>query len=168
MPRQVEEQPRTININIELQDRRANANAQMTYANANSLSVGQHSNTSAPAAQSNNTTAAVSRANGSPQNLPVFAPPPSHAAKGSHFSYDNMSRSSSPVSTPDMKGKKQKKHRKVCDIMALLPFGKPKQQQQSEEKKKKKKKGLCFWGCCCCLSFLVLLAILIPLMTLQP
>jgi hypothetical protein len=163
MPRQVEEQPRTININIELQDRRANANAQMTYANANSLSVGQHSNTSAPAAQSNNTTAAVSRANGSPQNLPVFAPPPSHAAKGSHFSYDNMSRSSSPVSTPDMKGKKQKKHRKVCDIMALLPFGKPKQQQQSEEKKKKKKKGLCFWGCCCCLSFLVLLAILIPL-----
>lgn len=166
MPRQVEEQPRTININIELQDRRTSANAQTAHTNANSLSAVQYSNPSAPTAHSNNTAAAVARANGSQQSLPVFAPPPSHAVKGSHFSYDYISRSSSPGSTSDMKGKKQKKqkkHRKVCDLVALLPFGKRKHKKKSEEKKKKKKKGWCFWGCCCCLSFLILLAILIPL-----
>jgi hypothetical protein len=162
MPLQIEEQPRTININIELQDRRANAGAQTVHPNANNLSVRQYSNTSAPATQSNNTAPATSTANGSPQNMPVFAPPPSHPVKGSHFSYDIVSRSSSPVSTPELKGKKQKKHRKVCNMMSFLPFGKRKPQKKNEEKKKKKK-GWCFWGCCCCLIFLVLLAILIPL-----
>lgn len=161
MPLQIEEQPRTININIELQDRRANAGAQTTYGNANSLPVGHYSHTSAPTTQSNNTTAPVSRSNGSPQNLPVFAPPPSHAVKSSHFSYDNVSRASSPASTHELKGKKQKKHRKVCEMMSFLSFGKRKQQKKNEEKKKKK--GWCFWGCCCCLTFLVLIAILIPL-----
>lgn len=162
MPLQIEEQPRTININIELQDRRANTGAQTAYGNANSLPVGHYSHTSAPATQASNTTAPISRSNGSPQNLPVFAPPPSHAVKSSHFSYDNVSRASSPASTHELKGKKQKKHRKVFDMMSFLPFGKRKQQKKNEEKKKKKK-GWCFWGCCCCLTFLVLIAILIPL-----
>ena len=158
MPRQVEEQPRTININIELQDRRPNAAAQTT--SANTLPAG-HQNTSPPAAYSNYTATAVTRSNGPPQSLPVFAPPPTHATKSSHFSYDHVSRSSSPASTPELKGQKQKKHRKVCDIMGVFSLGKRK--QPSKPDGKKKKKGWCFWGCCCCLVFLVLLAIIIPL-----
>jgi hypothetical protein len=163
MPRQVEEQPRTININIELQDRRNNMGAQTADANANIRSAGQQNNTSVPAFHSSTTTTITSNANNSSQHLPVFAPPPSHAIKSSHFSYDHGSRSSSPASNHELKGKGQKNHRKVCDIMSFLSFGKRKRQNKQEEQKKKKKKGWCFWGCCCCLVFLVLLAILIPL-----
>ncbi|KAH7408410.1 hypothetical protein DE146DRAFT_712290 [Phaeosphaeria sp. MPI-PUGE-AT-0046c] len=158
MPRQIEEPPRTININIELQDRRMDGGAQ-TANNANLQSGGQATNTSTSMSQSIKTTSNV---NTPPQPLPVFAPPPSHATKGSHFSYDYVSRSSSPASTREMKGTKQKKHRKVCNIMASLPFSKKKRENNQDEKKKKKR-GWCFWGCCCCLVFLVLLAILIPL-----
>jgi hypothetical protein len=163
MPRQVEEHPRTININIELQDRRLHAGAQTINANANHPSAGQQNNVSLPASQSNNTTAATFNASAPPQSLPVFAPPPTHATKSSHFSYDQVSRSSSPASTPELKGKKQKRHRKVCDMTSFLSFGKRKREDKQEEKKKKKKRGFCFWGCCCCLVFLIILAILIPL-----
>jgi hypothetical protein len=161
MGRQVEEHPRTININIELQDRRLQAGSQTTNANANLPPAGQHNNVSLPASRSNNTTATTSNTNGLPQIMPVFAPPPTQATKSSHFSYDRVSRSSSPASTPDMKGQKQKKHRKVCNMMSFLSFGKRKQENKQEEKKKKKR-GFCFWGCCCCLVFFILLAILIP------
>jgi hypothetical protein len=163
MPRQVEDQPRTININIELQDRRLNPGTQTTDANANTISAAQQNSTHLPAHQSNTTTTTItSNVHRSPQHLPVFAPPPSHAIKSSHFSYDHGSRSSSPASNHELKGQKQKKHRKVCDIMKFLPFGKHKHQEK-QEKQKKKKRGWCFWGCCCCLVFLILLAILIPL-----
>ncbi|KAL5121394.1 hypothetical protein ACEQ8H_000862 [Pleosporales sp. CAS-2024a] len=113
MPLQVEEQPRTININIELQDRRANAVAQMAHDKHNNRSVGQYSNTSSPAVQTNKTTIAITRANGSDQTLPAFAPPPSHPFKSSHFSYDNGSRCSSPASMREAKAEKQKKDGKV-------------------------------------------------------
>ncbi|OAL07392.1 hypothetical protein IQ06DRAFT_264307 [Phaeosphaeriaceae sp. SRC1lsM3a] len=161
MPRQIEEPSRTININIELQDRRTNGSVQTTNNNVSLPSTGPLTTTSTSVSQSNKTTPNVSTP---PQALPVFAPPPSHAAKSSHFSYDYVSRSSSPASTREMKGKHQKKHRKVCNLMASLPFGKRKRQNNPDEKKKKKKRGLCFWGCCCCLSVLILLAILIPLL----
>ncbi|OAL55883.1 hypothetical protein IQ07DRAFT_529837 [Pyrenochaeta sp. DS3sAY3a] len=150
MPRQVDEQSRQININIELQDRRPLVSNQTVRANE-PPSI-HHVYTSAP---NNN--------NNSSQNLPVFAPPPKAAQKGSHFSYDDISRSSSPASTPDLK--ESKKHRKVCDLKTMFPFGKKKIQKKQEgtqEKKKKKKRGVCFWGCCCCLIFFILLAILIP------
>ncbi|KAH8732701.1 hypothetical protein GQ44DRAFT_744992 [Phaeosphaeriaceae sp. PMI808] len=164
MPRQIEEQPRTININIELQDRRPNMGVQTTNTNANAstLQVGQQIYTSPPAPHSDNASTAASKSNGSPQNLPVFAPPPSQAVKGSHFSYDYGSRSSSPEASAKLQKQQKKKHRKVCD-MSFLSLKKRKQQNQPDEKKEKKKKGWCFWGCCCCLVFLVLLAILIPL-----
>jgi hypothetical protein len=162
MPRQVEEHPRTININIELQDRRQHADAQTINANANHPSTSQQSNVSLPVSRSNNTTITTFSSNASPQSLPVFAPPPTHATKSSHFSYNRVSRSSSSASTPELKGQKQKKHRKVCDIMSFLSFGKRKRENKQEERKKKKR-GICFWGCCCCLVFLILLAILIPL-----
>ncbi|KAF2831527.1 hypothetical protein CC86DRAFT_342412 [Ophiobolus disseminans] len=160
MPRQVEEQPRTININIELQDRRPNGGAQTM--NANTQPAEQQNHTSSPAPYSNYTAATISKTNGSPQVLPVFAPPPTHATKSSHFSYDHPSRSSSPASTPELKGQKQKKHRKVCDIMSVFSLGQRKNASKPDGKKKKKK-GICFWGCCCCLVFLVLLGIIIPL-----
>ncbi|KAH7399401.1 hypothetical protein BKA66DRAFT_406626 [Pyrenochaeta sp. MPI-SDFR-AT-0127] len=159
MPRQVEEQPRNININIELQDRRPIVSSQTV--GARDPSVVQHVYTSAPAHELKSVESFTSKPNHSQQNLPTFAPPPTFAQKGSHFSYDKISRSSSPASTPDLKA--PKKHRKVCDPMSLLPFGKRKHQKHQDGKEeKKKKRGKCFWGCCCCLAFFILLAILIP------
>lgn len=160
MPRQVEEQPRTININIELQDRRANVQGQNQHTNA--LPAEQPIHTSSQTPYANVTTTTATKFKGSPQSLPVFAPPPTHASKTSHFSYDQLSRSSSPVSTHELKGQKQKQHRKVCDITSMFSFVRRKKQNKPDEKKKKKK-GLCFWGCCCCLVFFVLLAVIIPL-----
>ncbi|KAH7086876.1 hypothetical protein FB567DRAFT_496434 [Paraphoma chrysanthemicola] len=162
MPRQVDEQPRTININIELQDRRPNgATTQANVTSAEPSVHHQHMYSAPP--RSAGAMTATSRTNSPAQTLPVFAPPPSHPVKGSHFSYDQGSRSSSPSSTPDLKGQKQKKHRKVFDMKSFLTFGRRKSKQDEDGKKKKKKKGWCFWGCCCCLIFLVLLAIIIPL-----
>lgn len=161
MPLQIEEPRRAINVNIELQDRRPPVVAQTTIVGA-PPAVQQTQPTAVPISQFSNTTIIASRTNSPGQALPVFAPPPSHPVKGSHFSYDAASRSSSPNSIPDLKNKKPKKHRKVADIMSCLPFGKRKQ-KESQEKKKKKKRGVCFWGCCCCLLFLVILAIIIPL-----
>lgn len=172
MPLQVEKEPRTININIELQDRRPpplGAIGTQTIR-ANTPPTTQRSYTSGPTTQYT----ANSRTNSPAQNLPVFAPPPTYAVKGSHFSYDNGSRSSSPTYTKDPKGKKQnkeKKHRKVFDIMTCFPFiknrlqkkQKNQVQQDGQQEKKKKRRGWCFWGCCCCLIFLIFLAILIPL-----
>ncbi|CAO2656844.1 Nn.00g056470.m01.CDS01 [Neocucurbitaria sp. VM-36] len=159
MPRQVEEQPRQININIELQDRRPFVSGQTVKANDPPAMQKMH--TSSPAPQVTIASSSVPNSSNSPHSLPVFAPPPNFARKGSHFSYDNISRSSSPASTPDLKA--PKKHRKVWDFMSLLPFGKGRRQnRQGAQKKKKKKRGVCFWGCCCCLVFLILLAILIP------
>ncbi|KAF1912371.1 hypothetical protein BDU57DRAFT_361617 [Ampelomyces quisqualis] len=159
MPRQEEEQPRTININIELQDRRANTDAKTSCVKADLVTTRQQNNTSPPA---HKVSSASSNLNSAPRILPVFAPPPTHATKGSHFSYDQHSRSSSPASTRELKGKRNKKHRKVCDMMSYMPFSKRKRQAKQDDKKKKKR-GWCFWGCCCCLVFLILLAILIPL-----
>ena len=151
-PRQPNELPRQININIELQDRRPIAGGQTTIHQVH---------TSAPTPQPRNTGSPVAKPSTAPQSLPVFAPPPTSAHKASHFSYDNISRSSSPSSTPDLKG--QKKHRKVCNMQSLIPFSKKRQQKRQDgSKEKKKKRGVCFWGCCCCLILLILLAILIP------
>ncbi|KAF1840055.1 uncharacterized protein K460DRAFT_297265 [Cucurbitaria berberidis CBS 394.84] len=160
MPHQVEEQPRQININIELQDRRPLLNSQTFRVDPPSV---QQVYTSAPAPRAANANPSTQKPSNSPQSLPVFAPPPTFAQKGSHFSYDDISRSSSPASTPDLKA--PKKHRKVCNVMSLLPVGKKRQQKHkdAQKEKKKKKRGVCFWGCCCCLIFLILLAILIPL-----
>jgi hypothetical protein len=159
MPRQVEE-PRQININIELQDRRPIVNN--VPVRANYPPPVQHIHTSAPAPQMKSVASSPPNANNSQQNLPVFAPPPKFARKDtSHWSYDHVSRSSSAASTPDLKGRK--KHRKVCDMMSVWPFGKKKDQRQhGQTEKKKKKRGICFWGCCCCLILFILLAIIIP------
>ncbi|KAF1942590.1 hypothetical protein EJ02DRAFT_162679 [Clathrospora elynae] len=159
MPRQVEE-PRQININIELQDRRPIVKGQTVRAN--DPPTRQHFHTSAPTPQLKSVGPPPSNVNTSLQSLPVFAPPPKVAHKSSHWSYDNVSRSSSQASSPKLKGRKN--HRKVCDIMSLLPFSKKRngKHQDSKEKTKKKKRGKCFWGCCCCLIFFILLAIIIP------
>jgi len=153
MPRQVDE-PRQININIELQDRRPMMDTQAIRANH--PPPVQHFHTSVPAAQPQSTVSSPPNAESSQQNLPVFAPPPRSAQKASHWSYDNGSRSSSP----DLKG--QKKHRKVCDMASIWSFGRKKNQKQDKSNEKNKKRGVCFWGCCCCLILLVLLAIIIP------
>ncbi|CAN9366355.1 unnamed protein product [Alternaria alternata] len=158
MPRQVEE-PRQINVNIELQDRRPIADSYSVRANYPPPS--QHMHTSAPAPQVKSGASPPTNANTSQQSLPVFAPPPKFAQKSSHWSYDNVSRSSSQASSPNLKG--GKKHRKVCDMMSIWPFGKKRSSKpQGAEKGKKKKRGICFWSCCCCLIFLILLAIIIP------
>jgi hypothetical protein len=119
MPRQVEE-PRQINVNIELQDRRPIADSYSVRANYPPPS--QHMHTSAPAPQVKSGASPPTNANTSQQSLPVFAPPPKFAQKSSHWSYDNVSRSSSQASSPNLKG--GKKHRKVCDMMSIWPFGK--------------------------------------------
>ncbi|KAL6159546.1 hypothetical protein ACJQWK_06229 [Exserohilum turcicum] len=158
MPRQVQE-PQQINVNIELQDRRPLVESQPVRANYPPTIQQVH--ISAPAAQPHAMTSSTTNANSSSQNLPVFAPPPKVAQKGSHWSYDNASRSSSHASSHDLKGRKQ--HRKVCDMASMWPFGKKKKQNQhGEVREKKKKRGVCFWGCCCCLVFFILLAIIIP------
>jgi hypothetical protein len=162
MSHQVKEQPQNININIELQDRRPNFNVQTT-TRANTPPPVQRVHTSSPAPATIYTRTTTTKNNISSQVLPVFAPPPTHQAKGSHFSYDHGSRSSSRGSTPDLKRQKEKKHRKVFDIMKFWSFGKRKRQNDHDlEKKKKKKKGVCFWGCCCCIVLIILLAIIIP------
>ncbi|KAJ4992059.1 glycoprotease family protein [Stagonosporopsis vannaccii] len=158
MPRQVEDSFRPININIELQDRRPDANLQLL--SANSQPVTQQSHTSWPALRLQGVGTNASRSNSPSPNLPTFAPPPTFAYKGSHFSYDNGSRASSSVSLPDLK--RQKKHRKVFDMTTLLPFLKRKGQEKEDEKKKKKR-GCFFWCCGCCLILTVLLAVLIPI-----
>ncbi|KAH9879338.1 hypothetical protein J1614_002777 [Plenodomus biglobosus] len=162
MPHQVEEQLRNININIELQDRRPIVNNHVVPDNE--MRSMQYMATSTPAAQLNN--AQTRQPRHSPQPLPVFAPPPTSAQKGSHFSYDNISRSSSTASSPNLK--MAKKHRKVCDFTNMFSFKKGKSSKQSgqDEKKKPKKRGVCFWGCCCCLIFLVILAIIIPVVVI--
>ncbi|KAI4707648.1 hypothetical protein J4E89_007753 [Alternaria sp. Ai002NY15] len=159
MPRQVEE-PRQINVNIELQDRRPMPDNYSVRANYPPPAQNLH--TSAPAQQVKRGVSPSANANSSQQSLPVFAPPPKFAQKASHWSYDNVSRSSSQASSPDLKSRQ--KHRKVCNMMSLWPFGKKTiQKNQDGTKEKKKKRGICFWGCCCCLVFLILLAIIIPL-----
>lgn len=160
MPRSVDEQPRQININIELQDRRPIVNNQ-TILSTESRSV-QQVPTFMPTVQHNTANAYTQKTGQSSQTLPVFAPPPMSSHKSSHFSYDVISRSSSPGSTPDLKA--PKKHRKVCNISSMFPFGnrKSKKNQDPNQEKKKKKRGVCFWGCCCCLWFFILIAIIIP------
>ncbi|KAF2132874.1 hypothetical protein P153DRAFT_309610 [Dothidotthia symphoricarpi CBS 119687] len=152
MPRQVEEQPRAININIELQDRRPDTNFRL--ADANSPANNQHSRSSSPASRLQG----VGSSSTQSQSLPVFAPPPTFSRKGSHFSYDH-SGSSSVASSPDLK--KTKKHRKVSNMMGLFSCNKRKQQSNTDEKKKKKR-GWCFWCCGCCLVLVVLMAVIIP------
>ncbi|CAN9304031.1 unnamed protein product [Alternaria alternata] len=138
MPRQVEE-PRQINVNIELQDRRPIADSYSVRANYPPPS--QHMHTSAPAPQVKSGASPPTNANTSQQSLPVFAPPPKFAQKSSHWSYDNVSRSSSQASSPNLKG--GKKHRKVCDMMSIWPFGKKRSSKpQGAEKGKKKKRDV--------------------------
>lgn len=159
MPRQVEE-PRHINVNIELQDRRPPVESQPVRANYPPPVQQMHTSIAAP--QVMIATSSATNANSSSQSLPVFAPPPKAAQKGSHWSYDNGSRSGSRASSPDLKGRK--KHRKVCDMASMWPFGKKQNQNpQDGVQEKKNKRGVCFWGCCCCLIFFILLAIIIPL-----
>ncbi|KAF1932351.1 uncharacterized protein M421DRAFT_54226 [Didymella exigua CBS 183.55] len=158
MPRQVEEVQRPININIELQDRRPDINVQLL--NANLQPASHQSHTSWPAPRLQGVGSYSSRTNSPSPNLPTFAPPPTYAQKGSHFSYDDRSRASSTNSTPDLK--RQKKHRKVFAMKTLLPCLKRKQQDKSNEKKKKKR-GCFLWCCGCCLILVILLAILVPI-----
>jgi hypothetical protein len=160
-PRQVQEQARPININIELQDRRPDINVQLVNAGSQPTAQQAHTSWPVPQLQSN-----VSSMSGSShaQPLPVFAPPPTTAQKGSHFSYDNGSFSKS---TPDLKG--QKKHRKVSKMAGFFRCNKRRQQTNADEtrtdEKKKKKKRSCFLWCCgCCLILVVFLAILIPIL----
>jgi hypothetical protein len=161
MPRQVEE-PRQVNVNIELHDRRQMADNYSVRANYPPPAQHSHTSAPAPASQVKSGASPSANASNSQQGLPVFAPPPKFSQKGSHWSYDNVSRSSSRASSPDLKSRK--KHRKVCNMMSIWPFGKKMDQKnQDGAKEKKKKRGICFWGCCCCLIFLILLAIIIPL-----
>jgi hypothetical protein len=161
MPRQVEEVQRPININIELQDRRPGVDVQLL--NANSQPASHQGHTSWPAPRLQGVGSYSSRTNSPSPNLPTFAPPPTYAQTGSHFSYDNGSRAGSATSTPDLK--RQKKQRKVFDMSTLLTRSERNPRHKSTEKKiekKKKKRGCFFWCCGCCLILVVLLAILIP------
>lgn len=153
MPRQVEEPSRAININIELQDRRPDINFHL--GNASSSSNNQQSRSSSPAPQGHGGHLDGKK----PESLPVFAPPPTFTQKGSHFSYDDGSRTSSVASSPDLK--RQKKHRKVSDIMSIFSCGKRKRVNEGDEKKKKRR-SWCFW-CCGSSVVSVLLVIIIPI-----
>jgi hypothetical protein len=160
--RQVQEQPRPININIELQDRRPDVNVQLVGAGSQPIAHQAHTSWPRPQLQSN--VSSRSASNSPAQPLPVFAPPPSVAKKGSYFSYDDENFSKS---TPDLKG--QKKHRKVSKMADFFRCNKRRPQGRADEtrpdeKKKKKKRGCLLWCCGCCLILLILLAILIPVL----
>ncbi|KAJ4288126.1 hypothetical protein N0V90_012143 [Kalmusia sp. IMI 367209] len=101
-----------------------------------------------------------------PQAAPFFPPPPHSTLKDKHFSYDNVSRASSPVSTiHKSEMKRAKQHRRMNKFMSQIPLcGRKKGAKKDDKKdeKKKKKKTRCLL-CCCCIFILVLLAIIIPL-----
>jgi hypothetical protein len=155
-----EDQARSINVNIELQDRRPGANA-------NSLGA----NTSPP--QTVHVLPAPSyflqvdsrkpENNATQQTLPVFPPPPTSTQNGSHFSYDNASRANTPASGMRSYETKSPKQRlgvaKFLHRFALCG----RKKDANAENKKKQKRSRCFLCCGCCLVILVLLAILIPL-----
>jgi hypothetical protein len=134
--------------------------------------VGQPAHASALTPHLVNVRLSTPGSNRTQQELPVFAPPPTSAQNSSHFSYGYGSRVNSPVSTPDLKGQKQKQHRKISTMMDCVPFlrrfqkNKADHEMKDQERKKKKKKGRkggwCFWCCGCCIIILVLLAIIIP------
>ncbi|KAF2186800.1 hypothetical protein K469DRAFT_705312 [Zopfia rhizophila CBS 207.26] len=155
MPREIQEQPRPININVEVQDRRPDANVHIVHTN------------SPPAVQSANTSPApqmlrVATSSSSPNVLqkspPQFAPPPTFAQNSSRFSNTQGSRSSSPVS---LEPKDQKPHRKV-NIMDWLSFGRRNRENKKKGKKKRRSRRCCCFWSCCCIIFLILLAIIIP------
>lgn len=158
--RQVEDQRRPINVNIELQDRRPNPTVQAT--NANTPLMVQHVHIPPPPPQPFSVDTSKAKTNTAKQTVPVFAPPPTFARKGSHFSYDNDSRPSTAISSassPDLKS--QKSPRKVGNLMSWLPFGR-RHKNTKKQDKKKKKRSLCFWCCGCCIILLVLIAIIVP------
>ncbi|KAF1999532.1 hypothetical protein P154DRAFT_467730 [Amniculicola lignicola CBS 123094] len=161
MPRQVQEhqpQPQPINITIELQDRRANVEAGPIHANSPpSTQTPQQNLSQAPQVIRMDLSTPASSTIQSPP--PQFPPPPTAARKGATFNYDSHSRASSPVST-DLKA--PKKHRKVADIMACLPFNRRNQGKNNEKKQDKKRRNRWCCACCCCLIIIVLLAIILP------
>ncbi|KAF2739218.1 hypothetical protein EJ04DRAFT_484747 [Polyplosphaeria fusca] len=163
MPRQVSEDSRPININIELQDRRPPVN--LTDVRANSPSIVATAQTSSPHPQHVNVNLPPSRGNNT-RGFPLrFDPPPTVAQKTSHFSYDADTRASSPTSTvlKDSKDpKKLKKRNKVKNLMEMLPFLRKNEKGKTQDKKKKSRSRRWCCICCCCLIFLILLAVVIP------
>ncbi|KAF2662889.1 hypothetical protein K491DRAFT_584129 [Lophiostoma macrostomum CBS 122681] len=158
MPRQVsEQQQQPIHINIELLDRRPDM-----HVRTSSAPVAQPIFATPQAPQSSKvefSTPSTTASRTPPQpSPPPFPPPPHFSSKSPQAGFDYSSRSSSPVSYTDAKGKK--KHRKAFNFMDLLPsvF---RQRRDKKQKKKRRSRKFC-WGCCCCLLILILLAILVP------
>ncbi|KAF1959076.1 hypothetical protein CC80DRAFT_440289 [Byssothecium circinans] len=155
MPSQIEKptEAQAFAVNIELQDRRAQTSTSNPTANA------------APAKltvkiPSPDVSKSPPKLQKSQQAVPTFPPPPTSFQKGAKSSYRNESRASSPVSTTDLKEKRQ--HRKAGNIMAKLALCRRKKDVEKQDGKPRKKRSRCFWCCGCCILILVLLAIIIP------
>ncbi|KAF2682655.1 hypothetical protein K458DRAFT_273600, partial [Lentithecium fluviatile CBS 122367] len=163
LPRQIETQAQPIHVNIELQDRRAGVNAEAISANTPPSQTARR--LPAPT-QSSNAGLTTPKTSAASRAIPVFPPPPTVAQKGSHFSYENASRASSPGPPMDASEKKSRKaHNKATKIMSQLALCRRKKNGSGDtgNKKKKQKRSRCFLCCGCCLVILVLLAIIIPL-----
>jgi len=155
-----EDQSRSININIELQDRRPGANVK---GFSTTTSPPDNVHVLAAPSQFSNVDPHKSKNNATQQVLPVFPPPPTSSQNSSHFSYDNASRASTPASgmrASEMKAQKQ--HRGATKTLSRLALCRRKK-DANVESKKKQKRSRCFLCCGCCLVILVLLAIIIPL-----
>ena len=155
-----QDQPRSININIELQDRRVGANAQGLSANT---SPAQNVHVLPAPSQFSVVDSRKPKDNATQQVLPVFPPPPTSSKNGSHFSYDHASRASSPASAMGaFKTKSQKKEGGANKFLSTIALCRRKKGADADNKKKQKR-SRCFLCCGCCLIILVLLAIIIPL-----
>jgi hypothetical protein len=153
MAHRMEDQTRTVNVNIELQVRRSGANTSPSQTVHVLPAQTQFSNAVLPMPSNNATQQAV----------PVFPPPPTSAHKVSHFSYEVASRSNTPVSAMDVpKVNPQKQHRKVENIFSRLVLCRRKKEATAGNDKKKPKRSRCFLYCGCCIIILVLLAIILP------
>ncbi|KAF2118436.1 hypothetical protein BDV96DRAFT_488715 [Lophiotrema nucula] len=157
MPRQVSDEPRAINVNIELLDRRPPVTTATAINNSPPSNPARQAAHASP--QFVNVDLSTPGGNTLHKSPPQFEPPPTFAKKSSPFSYGQESRASSPVST-DLK--EPKKHRKVTKFMDWLPFGRRGQKSKKQDKNKKSKRRRWCCICCCCLIFLVLLAIIVP------
>jgi hypothetical protein len=156
MPRHVENplEPERLTVNIELQDRQPPVPAQKTATSAPRTNLKIY-------IPSPDVERFPPKLQKSQQAVPVFPPPPTSVKKGPHSSYRNDSRASSPVSTAELKGKKN--HHAAGNMMAKLALCRRKKDVKKPDKKQKKKRTRCIWCCGACTVIIVLLLIIIPI-----
>ncbi|KAF2204213.1 hypothetical protein GQ43DRAFT_365126 [Delitschia confertaspora ATCC 74209] len=152
------QEPRQINVNIELKDHRPGATAQAVYMPSHITA----SPASSPPALNPSHSPDVRNVLHRP--VPQFDPPPAFAQPLHKKRADDMQSLASSAPSPDLKNPKT--HRKVSLMewfQRKTQSGKRNQTRKSGDKKKRKSRRCCCLWSCCCILFLCLLAIIIPI-----